>query len=191
MLAPRGEIVDRDGEVLVDNRTSLALQVNPRKLPADPSERRAELARLAELTDTTLAKVRRTMHEELEVEHGAPVTLRRDVGHYLVYYLQENQGDFPGVEVRARLRARYPPGTLAAHLFGNVGEVSEEELKEARYREPRARRRDRQGRGRVRVRPLPARTRRRDPDPGRLARQADPQRPAEAWSSRSPATTCG
>ena len=29
---------------------------------------------------------------------------------------------------------RYPQGTLAAHLFGNVGEINEEELKEARYR---------------------------------------------------------
>ncbi len=46
VIAPRGEILDRDGEVLVDNRTSLALQVNPRKLPADQRERRAELAQL-------------------------------------------------------------------------------------------------------------------------------------------------
>jgi penicillin-binding protein 2 len=132
---PRGAIVDRDGEVLVDNRTSLALQVNPRKLPADPRERRAELARLAELTNTTLAKVRRTLKEELEVSYGAPVTLRRDVGRYLVYYLQENQLDFPGVEVRRVFVRDYPHGTLAAHLFGNVGEVSEDQLKEARYRE--------------------------------------------------------
>ncbi len=29
---------------------------------------------------------------------------------------------------------RYPHGTLAAHILGNVGEVSEEQLKEARYR---------------------------------------------------------
>ena len=41
--APRGEILDRNGELLVGNRTSLALQVNPRKLPEDRAERRAEL----------------------------------------------------------------------------------------------------------------------------------------------------
>src|SRR3954470_3794992 len=51
--APRGEILDRNGKLLVANRTSLALQVNPRKLPEDPAERRAELAKLAELTHTT------------------------------------------------------------------------------------------------------------------------------------------
>ncbi|MGH2981922.1 MAG: penicillin-binding protein 2, partial [Solirubrobacterales bacterium] len=46
VTAPRGEILDRNGEVLVENRTSLALQLNPQKLPADMQERRAELARL-------------------------------------------------------------------------------------------------------------------------------------------------
>ena len=135
VAAPRGAILDRDGEVLVDNRTSLALQVNPRKLPVDEEERRAELARLADLTNTTLPKVRLTIHEELRLAPSAPVTLRSDVGRYLVYYLQENQDRFPGVEVRRVFVRDYPHGALAAHLFGNVGEVSEEQLKEPRYRE--------------------------------------------------------
>jgi penicillin-binding protein 2 len=134
VVAPRGEILARDGEVLVDNRTSLALQVNPRKLPPPGPRRRAELAQLGELTNSTLRGVRRTLHEELRLAPSAPVTLRRDVGHYLVYYLQENQDRFPGVEARRVFVRDYPKGTLAAHLFGNVGEVSEEQLKEPRYR---------------------------------------------------------
>lgn len=132
--APRGKILDRSGEVLVTNRTSLALQVNPRKLPADSAERRAELSRLAALTHGTLRRVRRTMHDELSQAPAAPVTLRRDVGHYLVYYLQENQDRFPGVEVQRVFVRDYPHGTLAAHILGNVGEIGEEELKEPRYR---------------------------------------------------------
>lgn len=132
--APRGKILDRNGEVLVANRTSLALQVNPRKLPADPAERRAELSRLADLTHSTLKRMRRRMHEELKLAPAAPVTLRRDVGHYLVYYLQENQERFPGVEVQRVFVRAYPNGTLAAHIFGNVGEISPEQLKDPRYR---------------------------------------------------------
>jgi penicillin-binding protein 2 len=132
--APRGEILDRNGKLLVANRTSLALQVNPRKLPEDPAERRAELAKLAALTHTTLRKVRRTMHEELKLAPAAPVTLRNDVGHYLVFYLQENQENFPGVEVQRVFVRAYPDGTLGAHIFGSVGEINEEQLKEARYK---------------------------------------------------------
>lgn len=133
VTAPRGEILDRDGEILVSNRTSLALQVNPRKLPLDPARRRAELARLAELTHTSLRRLRRTMHEELKLAPAVPVTLRRDVGSYLVYYLQENQDRFPGVEVQRVFVRRYPRLTLAAHLLGYVREINEDQLKEARF----------------------------------------------------------
>ncbi len=132
--APRGEILDRNGKLMVANRTSLALQVNPRKLPEDPAERRAELAKLAALTHTTLRKVRRTMHEELKLAPAAPVTLRNDVGHYLVFYLQENQEHFPGVEVQRVFVRAYPDGTLGAHIVGSVGEIDEEQLKEGRYK---------------------------------------------------------
>lgn len=132
--APRGEILDRNGRVIVDNRTSLALQVNPAKLPEDPRQRRAELARLGAMTHSSLHRVRKLMHEELSASPGAPVTLRRDVGHYLVYYLEENQDRFPGVEVQRVFVRAYPHGTLAAHVLGNVGQISEEQLKEARYR---------------------------------------------------------
>lgn len=132
--APRGKILDRNGKVLVANRTSLALQVNPRKLPEDPAERHAELSRLADLTHSSLKRVRRTMHEELKLAPAAPVTLRRDVGHYLVYYLQENQDRFPGVEVQRVFVRAYPDGTLAAHVLGTVGEINEEELKDPRYK---------------------------------------------------------
>ena len=132
--APRGEILDRSGKVLVANRTSLALQVNPRKLPEDPAERRAELSQLADLTHSTLHHVRKTMHEELKLAPAAPVTLRRDVGHYLVFYLQENQDRFPGVETQRVFVRDYPDGALGAHFLGNVGEVTEEQLKEPRFR---------------------------------------------------------
>src|SRR6476659_8273663 len=52
--APRGNILDREGDTLVTNRVSLALRVNPQKLPEDEARKREELTRLAELTHTTL-----------------------------------------------------------------------------------------------------------------------------------------
>jgi len=132
--APRGDILDRNGKTIVDNRTSLALQVNPQKLPPLPARRQAELARLGALAHMSLRQVRATMHEQLKLAAGAPVTLRRDVGYDLVYYLQENQDRFPGVQAQRVFVRHYPGGTLAAHVLGSVGEVSGEQLKEARYR---------------------------------------------------------
>lgn len=134
VIAPRGDILDRDGNVLVDNRTSLALILNMQKLPDDPRELRIELNRVGELAGMSLRRVRRTIRESEEVAAGAPVTLRRDVDYDLVYYLEENQRRFPGVSVQAGFVRHYPKATTAAHLVGSVGEVSEDELKEATYR---------------------------------------------------------
>jgi penicillin-binding protein 2 len=134
VIAPRGDILDRDGNTLVDNRTSLALQVNTAKLPSDPREERAVLARLGALVHMPLARVRKTIAEEEKVAAGAPVTLRQDVGRNLLFYLEENQRIFPGVGVQQVFVRHYPDGTRAAHVLGSVGEVSEEELKEAPYK---------------------------------------------------------
>jgi penicillin-binding protein 2 len=133
VIAPRGDILDRDGGVLVDNRTSLALQLNTQKLPEDPAAERAELARVGTLANMSMKKMRRTIKESEEVAAGAPVTLRKDVGYDLVYYLEENQEDFPGVTVQRVFVRAYPDGTRAAHVVGSVGEINEEELKEAEY----------------------------------------------------------
>jgi penicillin-binding protein 2 len=134
VIAPRGNILDREGNVLVDNRTSLALQINTQKLPEDPAEERAELARLGRLAHMSLRRVRRTIREQEEVAAGAPITLRRDVGYDLVYYLEENQRRFPGAVVQRVFVRAYPDGSRAAHVVGSVGEVSEKELKEPPYK---------------------------------------------------------
>ena len=131
--APRGQVLDRDGEPLVRNRTSLALQVDPTKLPGDRARRHRQLARLAELTHTSPRRVRELLAEGRRRTPGAPVAIRRDVGHYLVYYLQEHQREFPGVSVQRVFVRAYPHGTLAAHILGNVGEVSEKQLEEKQY----------------------------------------------------------
>lgn len=131
VIAPRGDILGREGKVLVDNRSALALQVNTSKLPEDPGEERAELARIGALVHLSLRQVRRKISEEEEVAAGAPVTLRQDVGFDLVAYVEENQLKFPGVAVQRVFVRHYPHGTLVAHVLGSVGEVSEEELEEA------------------------------------------------------------
>ncbi len=131
--APRGDILDREGQVLVTNRPSLTLVANPQKLPEDPAERQTELARVAELTHSTPRQLRRTTAEAEERAPGAPLTLREDIGRDVLYYVEENKGQFPGIDVQTEFVRRYPHGTLAAHVLGYVSQIEETELKEPRY----------------------------------------------------------
>src|SRR2546421_9147523 len=62
--APRGQIVDRNGTVLVDNRTALAVQVMPDRLAKDPARRARETRRLAAVLGTRPGALRRTIRHD-------------------------------------------------------------------------------------------------------------------------------
>ena len=131
--APRGDILDRNGKVLVANRTELAIQVTPQDLPPPGPDRSRELKQLAIVTGLTMKEIRRTLAGGSRAAPGGPVILKKGLGLDKVYYLRENQSSFPGVSVERVFTREYRQGTLAAHLFGNVGEVTAEQLKQPRY----------------------------------------------------------
>ena len=133
--APRGEILDRDGKLLVGNRTALALQVRTDQLPQAEGRADVVLRRVAEIADMSFEKVRQQIREQTRELPATPVTLRRDVPFELVYYLRENQERFPGVTIDRVYVRKYPRGTMAAQILGYVREVSAEQLEQAPYQE--------------------------------------------------------
>jgi penicillin-binding protein 2 len=131
--APRGEILDRDGKVLVDNRTALALQLLPTELPHRKYKRTQEFERLGHVIGMSPKEMNKQVRKQTKDLPANPVTLERDVDYDLVYYLRENQDKYPGVAVQRVYVRNYPNGTLAAQIYGYVREVTEDQLKEARY----------------------------------------------------------
>jgi penicillin-binding protein 2 len=131
--APRGNILDRNGKVLVANRTQLAVEVNVDDLPAPGPARKRELFQLSEVTGMTMDEVRKALQDGDRAAAGGPVILKKGLGVDKVYYLRENQSSFPGVAVERVFTREYKQGDIAAHMFGNVGEVTAEQLKEPRY----------------------------------------------------------
>jgi penicillin-binding protein 2 len=131
--APRGDILDRNGKVMVANRTELAVEVSPEDLPPPGADRSRELHRLADVTGLDTKEIRKTLINGDRAAAGGPVILKKGIGVDKVYYLRENQDSFPGVTVERVFTRDYKQGTIAAHLFGNVGEVTAEQLKQARY----------------------------------------------------------
>jgi penicillin-binding protein 2 len=131
--APRGEILDRDGNVLVDNRTSLALQILPTELPQRKYKRQQEFKRLGSVIRMSPDQINKQIRKQTKDVPANPVTLKQDVDNHIVDYLREFQDQYPGVSVQRVYVRNYPAGTLAAHIYGYVREVTEQQLKEARY----------------------------------------------------------
>jgi penicillin-binding protein 2 len=132
--APRGEIVDRDGRVLVDNRTGLAVKVTPDKLPRDPLKRRDVYRRLGRLVHLRPKRIERAVAKQLKALPFSAATVKQDVSDPVVAYILERQEQFPGVTVERVFLRQYPHHTIGAHLFGTVGEVTKEQLDDQRYR---------------------------------------------------------
>jgi penicillin-binding protein 2 len=131
--APRGDIVDRDGRVLVKNRIGNALKITPDKLSSDPVERRKVYRRLGHLLDIRPRVIERRVESQFKELPFSAATVKQDVPRSTMMYIEERQEDFPGVTVEPVFLRQYPQGELGAHLFGYVGEVSAEELKEPRF----------------------------------------------------------
>jgi penicillin-binding protein 2 len=131
--APRGEIVDRHGVPLVENRHSFSIKLTPDKLPASRAERHELYRRLGKLVGARPRRLERRIENELEVLPYSKPTVKQDVNPKLVAYVLERQEQFPGVEPESESLRRYPHGLVGAHLFGQVGEVSPAELKDPRF----------------------------------------------------------
>jgi penicillin-binding protein 2 len=131
--APRGNVLDRDGKVLVANRTDLAVQVQPQDLPPPGPDRGVVLRGLQNVTGMTPREIEAEIAAVQKLSVSSPVILAKGLGADKVFYLRENQERFPGVSVERVFAREYRQGSIAAHLFGNVGEVTAEQLKEPRY----------------------------------------------------------
>lgn len=121
-VAPRGRILDRNGVELVTNRPTLAV-LAPSTLHDDDET----LARLSALLQVSVPEMKERLASRKEAAL-APRVIAIDVPMTAVAYLAEHSAEFPGVEVQAYSVRQYPKGTLAAHVLGYTGEISEDQL---------------------------------------------------------------
>ena len=132
--APRGRIVDRNGRVLVDNRIAFAVTLSPDKIPKDRHGKKKLYARLADVLGMKPREIDREVTDQLKQLPFSPATVKSDVDSEEYGYLLENADRYPGVQVEKVALRKYPFDTIGAHLFGTVGEVTEDQLKDKRYR---------------------------------------------------------
>ena len=135
--APRGAILTADGEELVRNRPALAISADRQALLGDDGEPRDDEAervieRLAELLDLDTDQVIERLGSQRRSPFR-PVPIETDVDPEIVFTVRERQELFSGVETETLPVREYPSGTLASHLVGYVGEISEQELLDPEY----------------------------------------------------------
>jgi penicillin-binding protein 2 len=131
--APRGKIVDTNGQILVDNRQGKAVILQPDKLPRDSHQKAMVYARLARVLHMNRRELRRDVNQQFRILPFSAATAKPDVDIATVAYLKEHQAELPGVDVQQVFQRWYPQKQIGAHLVGYVAQVSQEALKKKLY----------------------------------------------------------
>lgn len=128
LLAPRGEILDREGRVIADNVPGYTVKL----FAPSVDSLRAVLGRLSRLVPLDSGTVGTVVRRYLGAPYQ-PALVFTGARFETVSRLEENRYGLPGLVVQTEPRRIYTGGAAIAHLVGYVGEVSDDELRRGRF----------------------------------------------------------
>lgn len=87
-----------------------------------------------EISEENIQNIRKIIVMRYEIacngySNTRAVTLAKKISRESVLKLSENNMNFPGVDIVTKPSVSYPSGTLASHILGTVGKITEDELK--------------------------------------------------------------
>jgi len=133
--APRGQIYDSSGKLLVGNRIVASVTLNPKEIEEsemDPQELYEMLTEIAIEINRSgkLIKVSdiETMLKDASYGPYDDIPIAVDVPEDLLVYFGERPNLYPGIKVADRSVRSYLYGSLASHVIGWVGPVTNSEL---------------------------------------------------------------
>lgn len=122
--APRGNIFDTTGKVLVKNRTCLTVVAE-----GDVGSDHNIVSRLSVVLGLPYEVVRnRILDQSLGAQSRRVIA--SDITKKQAAYISEHGSAFSGVSIESRTIRSYPYGALCAHVLGYTGEISSQELYE-------------------------------------------------------------
>ena len=129
IAAPRGEIYDRKGRLLVGNRPAFTVAVSRQ----DVVDKEQLLSRLATYLHCDKQQLEQIWQKHRYYPRYRPIPLKRDIDRDTVDVLTEHSIELPGMLIEVQPVRSYPYHEAAAHLFGHIGAITEEELQLPRY----------------------------------------------------------
>lgn len=131
ILAPRGKLLDRNGEIIVDNYPSFsALMLRDQKVDLN-----ADAQKIADglhiPVDDVLDKIKR--YQLAHKPSYEPIFLKDDITPDERAFIEAHRDEFPELDTLMVHRRLYPKDGFMAHLIGYVGQVSEEMLNSPRF----------------------------------------------------------
>ncbi|MCW2965015.1 MAG: penicillin-binding protein 2 [Actinomycetia bacterium] len=131
--APRGPVLDRNGNVLVGIVPGWRVELWPADLPKTWPAQRTELQALSGLTGVSLKDILALLNRHAG-DPLTPIVVQRGLRQDQIFYLKEHNAQFPGVRLANSYLRKYPYQSLGAQILGYVGQITAEEYKTMKKR---------------------------------------------------------
>jgi penicillin-binding protein 2 len=128
LAAPRGQIKDRNGLIVADNKPGYTVKL----LAPSTDSLRAVLARLGQIVELDSSTVEQVVRRWRSARYQ-PALVFNSQSFEVISRLEEHRQLLPGLVIQTEPRRYYPGGGAVAHVVGYVGEVSEGDLERDRY----------------------------------------------------------
>jgi penicillin-binding protein 2 len=129
--ATRGQVRDRKGRILVDNRPAYDVYITPRFFNTDAF---TKLKKYLALSDEQATALEVKIASKKGLDRFRQLVAFEDITRDQLAILETERNDLPGVAVQAVAHRNYPHGSLAAHVLGYMNQITPEELADKRQR---------------------------------------------------------
>ncbi len=126
--APRGIIVDRNGEIIAENVPGYSVSV----LAPSADSLRAALKRLSGTIEISNAEIEASVRRYRRAPNR-PTVILPDAPFDVISVLEEHRVEFPGLIIQSAPKRYYPDGPAIAAFIGYTGEITETELAQPEY----------------------------------------------------------
>jgi len=117
-LGARGNILDRNGRVIVDNKISYDVMI----LPQDLDQLDLVLAKLSRILGVETKELSVTFRKNF-ISTSVPVTVAKNIDLKQAIALGEFKAQEPSIIITSKPLRHYPYGTLGCHIIGYVNEI--------------------------------------------------------------------
>jgi penicillin-binding protein 2 len=129
VIAPRGNILDREGKTIITNRPSFNIVWAKEDSP-DPD---TIIKKMSRILNEEIAVLLKKVREAADNPRHIPILLKEDIDWKTLVYIENNHYDLPGIRVEVLPRRDYLFDDLGSHLIGYLGQINLKELEERKW----------------------------------------------------------
>jgi len=133
ILAPRGVIFDRNGQVLVDSKPIYSIILS--REDTKSIDRTSLIKPLSQGLTVDAEMLRERFDQVSKQPAFESILIKEDATQAEMAWVDAHQLEFPALRVEQTPQRRYPANGMLAHVLGYVGEISPDQLKQADYRD--------------------------------------------------------